>query len=133
MGVNADVSLGKGGEGTNISGNMKKIGIEGHRPRQCVQKTKEIPSLEIKSKGLWSHIQYVQNHDLIGKFVGIWPSKKSLIWWINVTWKPQGHYDLKLGEKGFFTVIFVNPEDINQVFEGGPSFFNSTGLYLLFW
>ena len=70
---------------------------------------------------------------LIGKFVGIWPSKKTLTWWINTTWKPQGHYDLQLGAKGFFTVIFFNEEDRNRILESGPYFYNSAGLFLRPW
>jgi hypothetical protein len=35
--------------------------------------------------------------------------------------------------KGFFTIIFYSMEDKNRVFEGGPYFYNSTGLYLTFW
>ena len=67
---------------------------------------------------------------LIGKLVGICPTEKALVWWINNTWKPQGHYDLQLREKGFFTVIFFNEEDRTIIFESGPYFFNSAGLFL---
>ena len=38
-----------------------------------------------------------------------------------------------MGVKGFFTIIFYNVEDKHWVFEGGPYFYNSTGLYLTFW
>ena len=72
-------------------------------------------------------------HALIGKFVGIWPSKKALLWWINVTWKPLGHYDLHLGDKGFFAMVFLNLEYINIIFKGGLYFFNSVGLFLKPW
>ena len=67
---------------------------------------------------------------LIGKLVGICPTEKALVWWINNTWKPQGHYDLQLREKGFFTVIFFNEEDRTRIFESGPYFFNSASLFL---
>ena len=30
-------------------------------------------------------------------------------------------------------MVFYNVEDKNRIFEGGPYFFNSTGLYLTFW
>lgn len=53
--------------------------------------------------------------------------------WIEKNWKPRGGYDLRLGEKGFFTIIFYHIEDINRVFEGGPYFLNSGGLYLTYW
>ena len=70
---------------------------------------------------------------LIRKFIGIWPSKKTLTWWINTTWKPQGHYDLQLGAKGFFNVIFFNEEDNTRIFESGPYLYNSAGLFLTPW
>ena len=70
---------------------------------------------------------------LIGKFAGIWSTEKMLVGWINSTWKPQGHYDLQLGAKGFFTIIFFNEEDRTKIFENGPYFFNSAGLFLRPW
>ena len=70
---------------------------------------------------------------LIGKFVGIWPTEKTPMWWINSTWKPQGHFDLQLGAKGFFTIILFNEEDRTKIFENGPYFFNSAGLFLRPW
>ena len=65
--------------------------------------------------------------------MGIWPIEKMLVGWINSTWKPQGHYDLHLGAKGFFTIIFFNEEDRTKIFENGPYFFNSAGLFLRPW
>ena len=59
--------------------------------------------------------------------------EKDLIWWINYHWKPKGGYELRLGAKGFFTVVFYNLEDKNRIFEVGPYFYNSVGLYLTFW
>ena len=70
---------------------------------------------------------------LIGKFVGICPTEKTLVWWINTTWKPQGHYDLQLGAKGFFTIILFNEEDRMRILENGPYFYNSMGLFLRPW
>ena len=46
----------------------------------CLPKTKEIPSLTIRSEGLAEHIQYMKDHALISKFVGFWPMEKDLIW-----------------------------------------------------
>lgn len=39
---------------------------------------------------------------------------------------------MRVGAKGFFTIIFYNMEDKNQVFEGGPYFYNLENLYLTF-
>jgi hypothetical protein len=38
-----------------------------------------------------------------------------------------------MSSKGFFTVIFFDLEDKDKIFEGGPYFYNSAGLYLCFW
>jgi hypothetical protein len=38
-----------------------------------------------------------------------------------------------LGSKGFFTIIFHNLEDRNRIFDGGPYFYNTAGLFLRFW
>jgi hypothetical protein len=41
--------------------------------------------------------------------------------------------ELHLGSKGFFTVVFMNLEDRDKVFEGGPYFHASAGLYMRSW
>ena len=73
------------------------------------------------------------DHALIGKFIGLQPSEKALIWWINSTWKPKGHYDLHLGSKGFFTVSIISQEDRNRIIDDGPYFDYSAGLFLQRW
>ena len=40
---------------------------------------------------------------------------------------------MHLGAKGFFMVVFLNLEDRNKIFEGGPYFLNSVGLFLKPW
>jgi hypothetical protein len=65
----------------------------------------------------------MKDFTLIGKFLGLWPSEKDLVKWIQHWWNPKGHYDLQLGSKGFFTIILHNLE---------PYFYNSTGLFLHF-
>ena len=102
------------------------------KPGQCLPKSKITSKLIIKSDGLESHIQYMKDHALIANFVGIWLIKKALVGWINMNWKLRRGYDLRLGSKGFFTIIFYNVEDKHRVFEGGSYFFNSVGLYLTF-
>ena len=77
--------------------------------------------------------QYMRDNTLVGKFLGLWPFERDLVKWIQYWWKPKGHYDLQLGLKGFFTIIFHNLEDRNRIFDGGPYFYNSTGLFLRFW
>jgi hypothetical protein len=75
----------------------------------------------------------MRDHALIGKFLGLWPTEKDLARWIKAWWNPKGDYELQLSSKGFFTIIFYNLEDKDRIFEGGPYFYNSAGLYLCFW
>jgi len=72
-------------------------------------------------------------HALIGKFMGIWPSKKCILIWINALWKVNGKLDLKLGSKGFFTTIFTDTSDQEIVSEKGPYFFNFVNLHMRYW
>lgn len=47
------------------------------KPGQCLPKSRITPELIIKSDGLALHIQYMKDHTLIAKFVGIWPVENS--------------------------------------------------------
>jgi hypothetical protein len=80
------------------------------------------PKYIIISPRIEDQKQYMRDFALIGKFLGLWPSEKDLVKWIQHWWKPKGHYDLQLGSKGFFTIILHNLEDINKIFEGGHTF-----------
>ena len=73
------------------------------------------------------------DHYLIGKFIGLQPSEKALIWSINSKWKPKGHYDSHLGSKCFFTVSFISQEDRNRIIDDGPYFYYSASLFLRPW
>jgi hypothetical protein len=75
----------------------------------------------------------MRDHALIGKLLGLWPSKRYLAYWIKAWWNPKRDCELQIRSKGFFTVIFYNLEDKDHIFEGGPYFYNSVGLYLCFW
>lgn len=81
MGEGEDQNKAK--EGWTEPGNRLKKGPQ--KLGQCLPKSSVIPEMTIKSDGLDSHIQYMKDHMLIEKFVGMWPPKKALIWWINTT------------------------------------------------
>lgn len=80
------------------SKNMIKFG-------ECLFKVIVSPRYEVGSIRVNSYIQNMKGHVIIGKFMGIQPSKKVPIWWINSRWKPKGQVDLKLGSKDFFSII----------------------------
>jgi hypothetical protein len=93
----------------------------------CLAKMVENLRYEVTSPLVGDYIQYMKDHAVIGKFMGIWPSKKALLVWIKSRWKVKGDISLKLGSKGFFTTIFTCSEDRNRIFNEGPYFFNSKG------
>jgi len=99
----------------------------------CIPKTTERIKVELPSHRINDEIQYMTDHALIGKFLGFWPTEKALQEWIASKWKPKGQVTLLLGPKGFFTAIFSCLEDKSRIFEGGPYFFNSSGLFLRDW
>jgi hypothetical protein len=72
------------------------------------------------------------DHALIGKFMGICPSEKSLQLWVRYRWKVKGQIDLQLGSKGLFTTIFSEWGEQDKVFDEGPYFFKSTDLHMRF-
>ena len=98
-----------------------------------IPKAPERIRVELPSHKINGEIQYMKDHVLIGKFLGFWPTEKALHGWVDSKWKPKGHVSLLLGPKGFFTAIFTCIEDKTRVFEGGPYFFNSAGLFLRDW
>jgi hypothetical protein len=75
----------------------------------------------------------MKDHALIGKFMGLWPSEKALMLWVQTRWKFKGNMDVKLGSKGFFMVIFSCSADRSRIFDEGPYFFNSVGLHMRYW
>jgi len=75
----------------------------------------------------------MQDHALSCKFIGLWPSEKSLINWIQNKWNLNGQIDMELGENGFFTLNFSNLEDRMRVFKGDLYIFSNVELFIEFW
>ena len=70
---------------------------------------------------------------LIGNFISLWPTEKSLCGWIPVKWKPKAHFDLQLVSKVFFTIIFPHLDKIYKVDDIGPYLLKVVVLYLRKW
>jgi hypothetical protein len=88
-------------------------------PKKCIPQAPIAPKYTIISPRMEDQKQYMRDFSLIGKFLGLWPSEKDLVKWIQHWWKPKGHYDLQLGSKGFFTIILHNLEDKIESSKGG--------------
>lgn len=52
------------------------------------------PKIELPSQHINTQIQFMRDHTLIGKFIGLWPMEKALHDWIIDKWKPKGHITL---------------------------------------
>jgi len=102
-------------------------------PGKCIPQTEKPPRYLISSTRVGEHMQFMREHALIGKFLGPWLAERDLNKWIKHWWNPKGEYELQLSSKGFFTIILYNLEDKDRIFENGPYFFNSAGLFLRFW
>ena len=124
------------GDNMDLTPQMEKKGGK-EQPRvsstTCKPVAAERSKVEFPSHRINAQIQYMRDHALIGKFIGIWSNKKALWGWIAVKWSPKGNITLQLRPKGFFTAIFNYLEDRNMVLDGGPYFFNAANLYLRGW
>lgn len=96
----------------------------------CKPKSKKIPTLEIMGPDIVAYRNYMQEHAMIYKLMGLWPTEKTLNKWIQMKWRSKGDIMLQLVSKWFFTVIFDLMEDRDHSFEGGPYFFNLVSLYM---
>ena len=76
--------------------------------RSGKKNTTTIPAIQIKFETVRGKIEIWKEKALIRKFVGIWPKEKDLVKWINSLCNPKGNYELHVGSKGFFTIIFFN-------------------------
>jgi len=103
-----------------------------NKATQGACKPKKIETLRVvfTDPEIQAHREHMSEHAVICKFMGLWPTECALCQWIKQHWKPKGDVKLHLGAKGFFTVVFTNLEDKDRVFDGGPYFFASAGLYM---
>jgi hypothetical protein len=100
----------------------------------CKPKTTMIPKVILDDPQTQLYRDQIKTHALICKFMGLWPTERTLHNWIKYQWKPRGEVDLNLGSKGFFTTFFMNPKDRDKIFERGGAYFHaSVGLYMLPW
>jgi len=99
----------------------------------CKPKTVEALKVVITDLEIQAYREHMSEHAVICNFMGLWPTERALCQWIKQQWKPKGDVRLHLGAKGFFIVFFSNLEDKDRIFDGGPYFFASTGLYMRPW
>jgi hypothetical protein len=76
-------------------------------PRKCIPQAPLASKYVINMPKIEEHKKYMRDYVLVGKFLGLWPYEHELIKWIHQWCNPKGNYNLQLGSKGFFTIIFI--------------------------
>lgn len=99
----------------------------------CKPKKNEALRVVCTDPEIQAHREHMSEHAVICKFMGLWPMERALCQWIKQHWRPKGDINLHLGAKCFFTIVFTNLEDKDRIFDGGPYFFASAGLYMRPW
>ena len=94
---------GRLGRRENWERNGEKIGLGG-----LLHEGLDDPTIYIRSNVIRGKIEMWKEKALIRNFVGVWPKEKDLVQWVQGMRKLKGHYDLHLGAKGLFTIIFFN-------------------------
>lgn len=115
-------------EYTSLKPNKNSTTNEIYKPRKADNLRFVITDPEIQA-----YREHMEEHAVICKFMGMWPTERALCQWIRKHWKPRGDVKLHLGAKGFFTVVFTNLEDKDMIFDGGSYFMDSAGLYMRPW
>lgn len=99
----------------------------------CFPRSQDRPVLVIPPEAIMEDVDYLASHALICKFLGIRISLAALEAWIRRSWQVEGDMDIMLAGNSYFLVNFSCMSDRNRVFEGGPYFYNSVGLFVKPW
>jgi hypothetical protein len=87
---------------------------QGWEPGKCIPQYDKPPRYTINSTKVGEHTQFMKEHALIRKFLGLWPLERDLMRWIKAWWSPKGDYEVQLSSKGFFMIILYSLEDKDQ-------------------
>jgi hypothetical protein len=66
-------------ESNNVEGKIVISKEERKKKGGCLEKLVIDPRYEVTSSKIVANIQYMKDYTIIGKFMGIWSAKKSLI------------------------------------------------------
>ena len=97
-----------------------------------IKKLEEIPEIALPEEKPMKIALALAKRGLVGQFMGLWPSTKSIDDWIQRNWKPNLNHGVTcypIG-RGFFVFEFISEEDRDLIFRNGPYFMGMQGLYL---
>lgn len=103
-------------------------------PSKFVMQNVEVKNVTVSDGARKNSLDYVENA-LIGKFTSMWPSPKSMEFWMSKAWNSimKGEIPLSTVGNRFFVFLFEFKEDRDVVFRNMPYFFGSRGMYLNKW
>eukprot|EP00253_Pinus_taeda_P007342 PITA_07342 len=103
--------------------------------QKFIKRMDSIPSVALPEEDTCKAALNLEEKGLIGQFIGLWPSPKSMEDWTQRNWQPlikNGVKSYFVG-KGYFVFVFESSEDRNLIFRNGPYFMGPQGLYLNQW
>ena len=100
-----------------------------------VKRLENIPEISLPPDGPIQVALSLADRALVGQFIGLWPSPKSIEIWVSKNWAPLIKNSVTsyfLG-RGYFLFEFTAKEDKNLIFQNGPYFMGPQALYLNKW
>ena len=100
-----------------------------------VKKLENIPTIDLPMDQTCRTTLSIVDRGLIGQFIWIWPSPKTIEVWVQRNWKPLISESIcsNLIGKGYYLFLFENSTDRDLIFRNGPYFMGPQGLYLNKW
>lgn len=89
-------------EGTSSLKDLPKI----KKVNGCLERIQDHPMLVIQVGSVVSDINYLRNHALIHKFMGLLLSFPVLESWAQGIWNPKGDMEIMITAKNYFLVVF---------------------------
>ena len=113
-----------------VAANGKKA--DAAPPPKFVKKLDAIPEIELSPEKTIHLAVSLADRALIGQFIGLWPSPRTMETWIQNKWRrliSQGVSSYAIG-RGYFLFDFASKADRDLIFRSGPYFMGPQGLYL---
>ena len=100
-----------------------------------IKKLEAIPEIILPEEKPIKIALALADRGLVGQFMGLWPSTRTMDDWIQRNWRPQLKQSVTyyLVGRGFYIFEFISKDDRDLVFRNGPYFMGSQGLYLNRW
>ena len=100
-----------------------------------IKKLDSIPEIDLPCEIPIKITLALSERGLVGQFMGLWPSTKTIDDWIQRNWRSQLKNSVTCYSvgRGFFIFEFISKEDRDLIFRNGPYFMGPQGLYLNRW